>query len=338
MLKVRPLGIFALVPLLGAMAAPLPRHKPANGLLLVVNQGDKTMSVIDPELGKEIATVGEDQTTMWGHEIAASPDGRTVYMPIYGDAGVGSPGLDGNEMLVIDLPSRTIKTRVDFGHGVRPHCAVYEPVRKLLYVTTELDEAITVIDPKTLQVVGKIPTTQGQSHMLAITRDGKMGYTSNVHPGSVSVLDLEARKTVKVIPISAVSQRIALSGDDRWAFTSDETKSRMAVIDTSTNTLVKWIQLPGNGYGSVGTRDGKWLLVTIPDKDEVAVVGLRKMEVAQTIPVAKSPQEILIRPDGKFAYVSGLEAKAVAVIDLSQWKMTNTIEVGNFPDGLAWAK
>ena len=161
---------------------------------------------------------------MHGHEIAVGPDNHTVYMPIYGSSGVGSPGLDGSEMLVIDLPTRAITGRIDFGHGVRPHCVVYEPARGLVYVTTELDNSITVIDPKTLKIVGAVPTSQEQSHMLAITRDGKRGYTANVAPGTVSVLDLVAHKTIKVIPVSGGVQRIALSPNDKWVFTSDTTE------------------------------------------------------------------------------------------------------------------
>lgn len=306
--------------------------------LLVVNQGDKTMSVIDPTTNKQVAVIDEHQTTMHGHEIAVGPDNRTVFMPIYGNVGVGAPGLDGSEMLAIDWPTGKITGHVDFGHGVRPHCVVFEPVSGLLYVTTELDNAITIVDPKTLKVVGQVPTGAQQSHMIAITRDGKRGYVSNVNPGSVSVLDLVARKTITVIPISPYSQRIALSRDDKWAFTSDETTSRMAVIDTATNTIAKWIDLPGNGYGSAATPDGKWLLVPIPGKNLVAVIDVRAMAVAKTIPVDSAPQEMLVRPDGKFAYVAGASARKVSVIDLRKWEKVASIDVGNFPDGLAWAK
>ena len=63
----------------------------------------------------------------------------------------------------------------------------------MLYVTTELDKAVTVIDPKTLKIVGQIPTGQEQSHMLVLTHDGKHGYTANVGPGTVSVLDMAAQ-------------------------------------------------------------------------------------------------------------------------------------------------
>jgi DNA-binding beta-propeller fold protein YncE len=91
-----------------------------------------------------------------------------------------------------------------------------------------------VIDPRTLKVVETIPTGQPESHMLALTRDGRRGFTSNVGPGTISVLDLEARKVLAVIAVSKTAQRIALSVDDRWVFTSDQTRPRLAVIDTKT--------------------------------------------------------------------------------------------------------
>ncbi len=303
----------------------------------MINQGDKTMSVVDPATDKQVSVVDEHQTTMHAHEVAVGPDARIAFLPIYGNVGVGSPGLDGAEMLAINWQTGQIVATVDFGRGVRPHCAVYEPVRKLLYVTTELDDTVTIVDPKSYRILGTVPTGAHQSHMLAISSDGKRGYTSNVNPGSVSVLDLVARKTIAVIPIAAVSQRIAISRDDRWVFTSDETQPRMAVIDTKTNSIARYIDLPGHGYGSATTPQGRWLLVPIPSKNLVAVVDIRSMKVERTIPVDKTPQETLVRPDGRFAYVSCVGAKKVSVIDLRLWKTTTSIDVGNNPDGLAWS-
>src|SRR5207245_559618 len=107
-------------------------------------------------------------------------------------------------------------------------------------VTTTLDNSVSVIDPHTLKIVGSIPTGQAESHMLAIARDGRRGYTANVGPGTVSVLDLEKRKTVKVIPVAGQIQRISLSVDDRSVFTSDQMKPRLAVIDTGTLRVKTW--------------------------------------------------------------------------------------------------
>jgi DNA-binding beta-propeller fold protein YncE len=306
--------------------------------LLVVNQGDTSVSIVDPAAGRQVATVAEKTVGVHGHEIAASADGRFAFVPIYGSTGVGKPGIDGHEMLVIDLASHEIVGDIDFGHGVRPHFPLLDPVSGMLFVTTELDKTVTIVDPQTRKIVGAVPTGQEQSHMLAISHDGRLGYTANVGPGTVSVLDLVGRKTIAVIPVSGDVQRIAISTDDKMVFTSDQTKPQLAVIDTATNEVKTWVPLPGTGYGAAATLDGRSLLVAIPAANQVAVVDLGSMQVSRRIDVAKSPQEILVRPDGKIAYVSCAGSGQVAAIDLAQWKVQKLIDAGSFDDGLAWAK
>jgi DNA-binding beta-propeller fold protein YncE len=306
--------------------------------LLVANQDDRTVSLIDPAAGRAVATIAEDVPGQWGHEITASSDGRTAFLPIYGNSGVGKPGIDGSKLLVIDIAMEQVTGVINFGHGVRPHLPVLDAAHGLLYVTTELDQVITVIDPKTLSIVGKVPTGQKESHMLVLSHDGSRGYTANVGPGTVSVLDLNGRKTLAVIPVAGEIQRIAISQDDRMVFTSDVAKPRLAVIDTAAQNVKTWVDLPDMGYGAAATRDGRWLLVAIPEKDEVAVVDVEKLQLARTILVAKSPQEILIRPDGQTAYVSCMGSGQVATINLKTWKMENLIDAGKGADGLGWAQ
>jgi len=304
--------------------------------LLVANQGDRTVSVINTKTGDE-DTVAEGIEGQWGHEIAVSKDGHSAYLPIYGNTGVGKPGINGQKMLVIDLGLRTVTGVVNFGHGVRPHLPVVDGASGMLYVTTELEDAITEIDPQTLRIVAKVPTGQKESHMLAISHDGKLGYTANVGPGTVSVLDMVERKTLAVIPVAGDVQRIAISRDDRLVFTSDQTSPRLAVIDTAERRVESWVDLPGLGYGSAVTPDGRWLLVAIPSKDEVAVVDLAEMKVARTVAVAADPQEILVPPGGRVAYVSCMTAGKVAAIDLEQWKVQKLIDAGKGADGMGWA-
>jgi DNA-binding beta-propeller fold protein YncE len=308
--------------------------KTESPMLLVANQGDHNLSLVDPSAGKQVATVPVDGVT--GHEVVASPDGKTAYVPIYGDSGVGRPGTDGTKISVIDLASRKVVHTIDFGHGVRPHCAIYDRNSGMLYVTTELDKSVSIIDPKTLKIVGSVPTGQEQSHMLVLSRDGSRGYTANVGPGTVSVLDMKARKTVTIIPISTTTQRISISRDDSMVFTADQTKPQLAVIDAATNKVKMWVPLPAIAYGTAATLDGRWLLVTLRTSKQLAVVDLKTMKVAQTIDVAEGPTEVLMSPDGKTAFVSCTKSKQIAVIDLAQWKVARLIDAGDGADGLAW--
>jgi DNA-binding beta-propeller fold protein YncE len=307
----------------------------AKSWLLVANKGDHTLGIIDPVAGKQIAAVDEGGVT--GHELIASPDGRTVFVPIYGDSGVGKPGTDGTHIVAIDLASQKVTGTIDFGHGVRPHCPMFGPKNGLLYVTTEIDQAVTVIDPHTLKIVGKIPTGQPESHMLSITPDGKRGYTANVGPGTVSVLDLVGMKTITVIPVAKQVQRMSISADGKYAFTSDVDSPRLAVIDTASNTVKQWIPLPAPGYGSSVTNDNKWLLIAIPMAHQVAAVDLTTMKVAHKVDVPATPQETLVRPDQKAVYVSCDASGKVAEIDLATWKVTRLIDAGKSADGLAWS-
>ncbi len=303
-------------------------------LLLVANQQDHTLSVIDATAGKQVAAIDVQGVT--GHEVAASPDGRTAFVPIYGNSGVGKPGTDGDKIVVIDLPSRKVVHTLQFDHGVRPHLPVLDHAGKVLYVTTELDKTITAFDPKTYARLGAIPTGEPESHMLVLSHDDRWGYTANVGSGTISVLDLQARKTVAVIPVSGNTQRISISNDDSMVFTADQTQPRLAVIDTASRKIRQWITLPGVGYGTASTRDGRWLLVAVRDLHQVAVVDLQTMRVAKTFDMPGVPVEVMVRPDGARAYVSC--GKQVAVIDIASWGLQAPIEAGVGADGLAWAR
>jgi YVTN family beta-propeller protein len=303
-------------------------------LLLVANKGDHALGLIDPVAGRQVATVEESGVT--GHEVIASPGGRTAYVPIYGDSGVGRAGSDGTSIDVIDLDRHARVGTIDLGRGERPHCAVFGSDGRL-YVTTELTDTLTVLDPRTNRVVERIPTGQPESHMVALNKGATRAYTSNVHPGTVSVIDLTVGKVVAVIPVSSVAQRISISADDRWVFTADQTAPRLAVIDTETNAVARWVDLPGIAYGTAPTPDGHSLVLALIKTNQVALLDLNTMTVTKTLDVPASPQFVLVRPDGKVAYVSCDRAGQVAEIDLEKWTLARLIDAGKMADGLAWA-
>jgi YVTN family beta-propeller protein len=320
------------------VAARAQMHSPstasAKPLLLVVNQGDHTLSLIDADAGQEVAKVATHGNH--AHEVAVSADGRFAYLPIYGNAGVGKPGTDGSTIEVADLGKRSVIDTIDLGGPTRPHCPKFGP-GGMLYVSAELKEAIDIVDPRSRKLVGSISTGKPESHMFVISHDERRAYTSNVGSGTVSVLDLEARKTVKVIPVAKAIQRIAISMDDRYVFTADQDQPRLAMIDTSKNEVTQWIALPGIGYGTAATPDGRWLLVTMQKLNQVAVVDLLQRKVVKTIDVAPDPVQILMRPDRPLAYVSCSTEGKVAVVDLKSWEVTKTLNAGAGADGLGWA-
>src|SRR6266487_2991752 len=102
--------VFSLILILSLMLTPSGTQafdeRTGRGILLVANKGDRSVSIVDAESGRQVATVAEGGTT--GHELAASPNGGIAYVPIYGNSGVGKPGSDGRNIVVIDIGARTV--------------------------------------------------------------------------------------------------------------------------------------------------------------------------------------------------------------------------------------
>ena len=318
--------------LLSLIASTAPAQQPR---LLVAQKGEQSLAIVDPVAGTVLGSVPEGGKT--GHEVVASPDGRLAYVPIYGDSGVGKPGTNGSSLVVIDIAAQKVIGSLDFGHGVRPHMPIFGPKDGLLYVTTELDHSISLIDPKALKIVGAITTGQPESHMLALSHDGQRGYTANVGPGTVSVLDIPNRKLLTIIPISNETQRISITPDDRWVFTADQTQPRLAAIDTRTNQVAHWVALPGIAYGTAPTLDGKFLLVTIPTQNKLAIVDVAAMKVVRSIDTPADPEEVMAQPGNKAAWISSVASHTEAELDLETWQITRKIETGKGTDGIAWA-
>src|ERR1700758_1091741 len=81
------------------------------GLLLVVSQGNNTVSIIEPGSGRSLAVIRTRGVR--AHEVAVSPDGRFAYLPIYGNSGVGKPGTDGRTIEILDIKKREVTGSID---------------------------------------------------------------------------------------------------------------------------------------------------------------------------------------------------------------------------------
>lgn len=307
-----------------------------DNLLFVANQLEHTVLLVDASSKQVVATVGVDIN---GHEVAVSPDGRFGYVPIYGNTWVGKPGSNGSTIHVVDLSEGRTVAVIDLGKEVRPHCAHFGP-DGLLYVTAELANAIYIVNTKTRSLAGEIPTGASHTHMFVISPDGKRIYTANNEPGSVSVLDLQARTLLATIPISKRVQRISISPDGKFVYTQDQETPRIVVIDTTTKVVVRSISLPRIAFASAITNDGRWLLANT-ESGKLFVVDLASGAVTKTfdtpdVPVLPTPGEFALTADGTFAYLSSPQGGTIEVLNLEDWKLEEPIRLTKGVDGMAW--
>jgi YVTN family beta-propeller protein len=192
-------------------------------------------------------------------------------------------------------------------------------------------------DTQKRAVVGEIPAGKPQSHMLALSPDGRRGYTSNVNSGTVSVLDIPSRKLLTIIPVAKRVQRIAVSNDGRWVFTSDWDAPRVAVVDTRTNRLSRWVEVGGIPFATKPTPDGRWLVVAESkgDKGRVDVIDLKEMTAIRSYDLPGQPFGFFIHDD--LAYMTCIVTGRIEILNLQTWTMESPINLTPGVDGMAWS-
>ena len=305
-----------------------------DGRLLVVCKDDSTLEVFDLETGTPAGAVVASGFTP--HEVAASADGRRAYLPIYGNAPVGSPGSDGRRVDIVDLLSLERVGGIPIAFASRPHQSSLLSTDRVM-VSTELDESVTVIDGRTLRVVARLPTGQAESHTFAVSLDGNRLVTANVGPGSVSIIDIPSRTLLGVVQVAEKVNRICLEPDGRYAYTADQRSPRIAVIDTVLLKRVAWIPLPAIGFGTAVTATGSQLVVALREASEIAVIDRRSGRIVHRVATPDHPQAIVLHPDGVRAYSACDAADCVVEIDIRAGRLLRRMETGRRPDGIAWS-
>jgi DNA-binding beta-propeller fold protein YncE len=305
-----------------------------DGRLLVVCKDDSTLEVIDLETSRLAGAVTASGFTP--HEVVATEDGRRAYLPVYSDAPVGSPGSDGRRIDVVDLLTLQPVGEIRLAFPSRPHQSSLLSTDRVL-VSTELDESVTVIDRRTLRVVGRLPTGQAESHTFAVSVDGRRLVTANVGPGSVSIIDVPSRALLGVVKVAEQVNRICLEPDGRFAYTADQGSPRIAVVDTQLVEHVAWIELPSVGFGTAVTAGGSHIVVALRTASEIAVVDRRSGEVVHRVATPNHPQAIVLHPDGVRAYSACDADNCVVEVDIQAGRLLRRMETGRKPDGIAWS-
>ncbi|MEQ1643805.1 MAG: YncE family protein [Pyrinomonadaceae bacterium] len=213
---------------------------------------------------------------------------------------------------------------------------------KPVLVTTNKGEAsMSIIDPLTMKVTGKVPVGDGP-HEVVLSVDGKTAYVSNyggsLGPGSsISVIDIATAKELRRVDVSPLMRPHGLHIIGTKLYFSAETNRAIARYDTVANK-VDWIM--GTGQNSshmvVVSPDQKKLYTANIGSDSVTAFNFTQTappgpsQIIQ-IPVGKQPEAIDLSPDGKEVWV-GLNVEGMAeVVDLATAKSVAKIDIKGRP-------
>lgn len=300
-----------------------------HGLVLIDKRGAH-VRFVDPSTYTELSNLEIGNAP---HDLAISPDHKTVYIPVYGDGVYGNNPHPGHTIAVIDLATRQVTATIDVSPYIAPH-GIQVDSRGKLYVTCDLSRKLLVIDPKTRSIDAAIDT-EGTGHWVAVLPDGSKAYVPNKNDKLfISVIDLKKRKMIGRIPAPNGIQGIAQSPDGKRVVASDMSEPTLLMIDPASDTVVDRVTIQETTRGSFKPRftpDGSKILVCSLSQGQGQVNIISTSDLhgkQQVLTVGKNPMGFAFAPNGHTALVANDGDGTVTVLDLDQMRVVSSFKAG----------
>jgi PQQ-dependent catabolism-associated beta-propeller protein len=194
-----------------------------------------------------------------------------------------------------------------------------------VFISSEKDNVITVLDGKTQQQIGLIKTCKRPRHMQ-FTSDRKQIIVACGDDGRADVIDVASRNVVDKIPLEEGAEIFDLSRDGKTLYFSNEDEASVVAVDLASKKVVKEIKVGQEPEGVLIAPDGKNMYVTSEVASLVHVIELPSGKIVKNIPVGKRPRRFALTPDGKELWVTNELGGSVSVIRTSDYAVANTIK------------
>lgn len=260
------------------------------------------------------------------HELALSPDGRTAYGTVYGDGIFIKRINPDRRIVVLDLPSRSLKHVIDLGTIYAPHGVMIDEAGTV-WTSAELGNAVLAIDPRTDQVE-KIDVGS-TAHWLVISQATGKVFVS-VKQDWLAVVDWAARAVVDRIKLPQIMEGIAISPDGLAIYCCGQTAAEFYVIDARTHAVTRTVLIEG----ADGTRrqmrrvrvspDNRYVVVSSNQDNHAAIYDGASLRQIVGFATKKSPMGFGFAPDGRHAYLCCHDDNEVWEFELATGKVTRT--------------
>jgi PQQ-dependent catabolism-associated beta-propeller protein len=194
----------------------------------------------------------------------------------------------------------------------------------VVYVSSEKDHALTLLDLKTQEVIGTIPTCQRPRH-LQLMPDGKLLVASCGHSAQADFIDVATRKSVRRMPLGDDPEIFDISADGKTLFVSNEEDSVLNIIDIAAGKRIGQVKVGGEPEGVKLSADGKRVFVTSEVANTVHVIDIASGKIVHDIKVGKRPRRFALSPDGAQLWVSNELDASVSIIDTRSFQVTATL-------------
>ncbi len=191
------------------------------------------------------------------------------------------------------------------------------------YVSSEKDDALTLIDTKTLAVKGTVPTCKRGRHIQRLP-DGKL-MVACTDSNAADVIDPATGKSVRRVPLGNEPEAFDISPDGKTIYVSNEDEAEASFVDAATGKILNSVKVGKEPEGVKVSADGKTLYVTSEVASLVHVIDTAAGKVVKNIKVGKRPRRMAITPDGKELWVTNELDSSVTVVSTANHEVVATL-------------
>jgi YVTN family beta-propeller protein len=294
-----------------------------HGMIAVDKMGGKVLFLNPATYETEVVIDGFPRTV---HELLVIPETGLAYVPIFGDGIHGRNPNPQHHLCIFDLHKRAHVGTIDLRPYIAPHTLKLGP-DGLIYITCENSAVVAVID-RNSNVVEAIDSGSTNGHRLIIAPDGKRLYTENEEDGTVSVIDLPARKLLGKIEVPRPLAGIAISADGKTVVAVDDAEPKLILIDTDACKVREELVLkdvPKAAQIARYSPDNSLIGVTSLNSDTVSLIDPSFREQT-AIKVGSQPMDMAFRGDELFVACQG--DGSVHVIDIPNRRVKRSFSAG----------
>jgi DNA-binding beta-propeller fold protein YncE len=238
-----------------------------------------------------------------------------------------------HELNVIDLVTQKPLSNIDTRPLIGPHGLDF--VDGKVWFTAEGSKSVGRYDPATAKLDWSMGTGQDRTHMIYVTGDGKMLFTTNVSAGTVSIL-VDSLIQPPATPTGSEGFDVSPDGRELWTAAADD--GTISIIDIASRKVIGKMDAKVLGANRLKfTPDGKRVLVSSLRTGDLFIYDAVSHQELKRLNTGHGAAGILVDADGSRAFVGCTADNYVASIDLRRLEVIGHIDVGGGPDGLAWA-
>ncbi len=313
------------LPVLAGLSLTLATHVANASVVVVLNSGDASVSLIDQATRKELRRfdVGKEP-----HHLMATPDGLSLIVA----------NALGNDLVFLDPKTGEIQKRLK--NIADPYQVAYSPDKKWFVTAANRLHRVDIYaaggQGQELKLLKSIAAPKTPSH-IAFSADSQIAFVTLQDSDELIAIRLSDQTPLWKMKTGNTPAGIWMTPDDKYLLLGMTGDDYIEVIDWRAQKSVKRIKTGRGAHNFRPLGDGRHVFASNRVDNTISLIDQVTLEKKYDIAVPGGPDCMEITADRKQLWVTQRWLKSVSVVDLEARKVVDTIPVGRSPHGVFFA-